>query len=390
MNQAFLTYLFFSFFFFGQACSLEVNLASEYAVLMNADTGAVLFEKDAHTPYYPASITKIATALYVLNKKENSLDEIATADQDAIGSITEEQKIKSNYKLPSYRMVVGGSHIGLKNGEQMSIKDLLYGLMLASGDDAANVLAKHLSGTIPAFMDELNLFIKELGLANTTFTNPHGLHHPQNQTTAYEMAILTKEALKNATFAQIVSTPRYSRPKTNKQDPIIWGQTNRLLRQGPYFYPKAIGVKTGSGFPALKSLVAAAQHEGRTLIAVLMHCKDKDELYKDAITLFEAAFSEQKVQRTLLSGGRQKYALELEGSKPVPSYIENSITIQFYPSEEPGIKAQIIWDKASLPIAEGSRIGEIQLLTSEGKLIKAIPLLAAEERSLWWWQKILN
>ena len=185
-----------------QAQKLELELEAEAAILMNAETGAVLFEKNSRALHYPASITKIATAHYALMKAEHLFDEQISADQDCVGTVTEDALRKSNYTLPAYYLIPDGSHIGIKRGEILSLKDLMYGMMLASGDDAANVIAKYVGGTIPQFMEEVNQYLKSIGCLSTTLYNPHGLHHPKQQTTAYDMALLTREALKKSLLPQ--------------------------------------------------------------------------------------------------------------------------------------------------------------------------------------------
>ncbi|HEV8051275.1 MAG TPA: serine hydrolase, partial [Parachlamydiaceae bacterium] len=253
-----------------KADKLALSVNAEAAILMNADAGAILYEKNAHNLHYPASTLKIATALYALQKVADKMDVMIAADQDCIGTVKEEAIRKSNYTLPSYLLIPDGSHIGIKRGEILSLRDLFYGMMVASGDDAANVIAKYTSGTIPQFIAEMNSYVKQLGCHSTTFYNPHGLHHPKQQTTAFDLATLTREALKNPVFCEMIGTVRYTRPKTNKQEPSTLVQTNRLLRTGPYYYPKAFGVKTGYYSLAGNNLVAAAKDGDRTLIAVVM------------------------------------------------------------------------------------------------------------------------
>src|SRR6185437_6437502 len=143
-------------------------------------------------------------------------------------------------------------------GEEMPLKEYLYGMMVRSGNDAANVIAEYVSGSIPTFMQELNDYLKQIGCLNTTFCNPHGLHHPDHKTTAFDMALLTREAMKNPVFREIVSTVRHKRPKTNKRPAAVLVQTNRIIKSGTqYYYPKAIGVKTGYHSRAQNTLVAA-------------------------------------------------------------------------------------------------------------------------------------
>jgi serine-type D-Ala-D-Ala carboxypeptidase (penicillin-binding protein 5/6) len=375
-----------------RAEKLDLKVEAESAILMNADSGAILFEKDPHALHYPASITKIATALYTLEKAEHLFDEMLTADQDSIGTVKEEVLRRSNYTLPAYTLIPDGSHIGIKRGEILSLKDLMYGMMLASGDDAANVIAKFVGGTIPQFMEGVNQLIKEIGCTSTCFYNPHGLHHPKQHTTAYDMALLTRRALKNPTFRQIVSTTRYTRPKTNKQEASPLVQGNKLLRPGPLYYPKAIGVKTGYYSLAANTLVAAAVDGDRTLIAVLLKVKNRKDMFADAAKMFETAFKQVRVERVLMRQGTQKFALNLPGTrKSIPAYLKEDISISYYPAEESQISCFLQWDKGlTAPIAMHQRIGELRFTLENGQLWHIVPLFAAENFDLSKWQKLKN
>lgn len=365
---------------------LALSVNGEAAILMNADTGAILYEKNSHILHYPASTTKIATALYALQKVADNMDVQIAADQDCIGTVKEEAIRKSNYTLPPHLLIPDGSHIGIKRGELLSLRDLFHGMMVASGDDAANVIAKYTTGSIPQFMQEMNAYVKQLGCNSTTFCNPHGLHHPRQQTTAYDLAVLTREALKNPQFCEMVSTVRYTRPKTNKQEPSTLVQTNRLLRVGPYFYSKAIGVKTGYYSLAGNNLVAAAKDGDRTLIAVVLKVKERKDIFIDTKKMFEAAFSQPKVQRVFLHKGVQKFHLNLAGAnKPISSYINEDITLEYYPAEEPSLKCLLVWDKTlELPIGKGQNLGEIVLQSEKGEILRTAPLFAVENVSASW------
>lgn len=365
---------------------LALDVHAEAAILMNADTGAVLYEKNAHVLHYPASITKVATAIYALQTLADKMDVAIAADQDCIGTVKEEAIRKSNYTLPAYLLIPDGSHIGIKRGEILSVRDLFYGMMVSSGDDAANMIAKYAGETIPKFMDGLNLYVKEVGCQSSTFYNPHGLHHPKQQTTAYDVAILTREALKNPLFREIVATVRYTRPKTNKQDPTTLVQTNRLLRAGPYYYPKAIGVKTGYYSLAGNNLVAAAKDGDRTLIAVVLKVKERKDIFLDTKKMFEAAFSQPKVQRVFLRKGEQKFALNLQGAeKPIPSYIRDDLTLEYYPAEEPSVKCLLIWDQhVQLPVTKDLALGQIVLQSEQGTPLQAVPIYASEDVTSTW------
>lgn len=364
---------------------LDLDVHAESAILMNAETGTILYEKNAHALQYPASITKIATALYALKKKGDRLGDLITADQESIGWVTEEAKKRSNYTMPSYLLVPGSSHIGIKKGEILSLKDLLYGMMLASGDDASNLVALHVGGTIPKFMGELNDFIKELGLKNTTFYNPHGLFHPLQQTTAHDMALLAREALKDPQFCSIASCVRYTRPKTNKQEASTLVQSNRLLRAGSYFYPKAIGIKTGHLALAGNTFVGAAKNGNRTLIAVLLKVPERKDIFLDSIKMFDAAFNQPKVERTLLKSGPQKFTVDMAGAQqPLRTMVKEEVKIQYFPAEEPKVTCLLNWYLLKLPIAKGQSVGTVILETSDGSLKREIPLYAEEEvKSTW-------
>ena len=364
---------------------LSISVNAESAILMNAHTGAILYEKKARTPQYPASITKIATGLYLLKKKGHNLGESVVADQEAIVSTTEEAKRRANFSLPPYWIERGSTHIGIKKGEELTLEDLLYGMLVASGNDAANVIAQHVGGTIPIFMAELNVYLKEIGCQNTTFNNPHGLFHPQHKTTAYDMAVMTREAVKNPTFCEVVKTVRYTRPKTNKQDSTTLVQTNKLLRSGKLHYAPAFGVKTGYTALSQNTFVAAAKKDDRVLIAVLLKTKEREDMFRDATRLFEAAFNQPKIERVLAKSGPQKFSLDLEGAvKPVKTYADSDLTLVYYPAEEPKVKALLAWDSVTPPIVKGQRVGALSLQDGQGNILKTVPLLAQEDVSSSW------
>lgn len=375
-----------------EAEKLALSVNAESAIMINADTGVILYEKNAHVPQYPASITKIPTAMYALHKARDKLDENITADQDCVGTVTEEALRRSNYTLPAYLLIPDGSHIGIKKGEVLSLRDLLHGMMLASGDDAANVIAKYVGGTIPQFIDEMNAYIKEKGCLETTFYNPHGLHHPKQQTTAYDMALMAKEALKDPLFREIVSTVRYTRPKTNKQESSVMMQTNRLLRSGQYYYSKAIGIKTGYYSTAGSTLVSAAKDGDRTLIVVLLKVQERKDIFLDAKKLFEAAFNQPKVQRILVRQGPQKYVLNMTGSnQQLKTYTGENLAIEYYPAEVQKVKCLLFWKPdLQLPILKDQKVGELVVQLENGEALRKTPLFAQNEVQSTWLFRLKN
>lgn len=367
------------------AKTLEVSVQADSAIVMNAETGAILYQKNARKLQVPASITKIATAMYSLKVRGDKLDTMIAAEHDAIASISQEERRRSNYTLPAYWLEPGTSHIGIKRGEELSLEDLLYGIMIASAGDASNVVAQYIGGSIPTFMDMLNDYLKEVGCKDTTFKNPHGLYHPQHLTTAYDMAILTREALKDSTFREIVKTVSYMRPKTNKQNPTTLIQTNSLLKRGKNYYSKAIGVKTGYVSAAKNTFVAAAKDKDRTLIVVLLKCEDRDLMFRDAKKVFETAFKEKKVRRTLLTAGPQKATLSLEGaSSVIKTVLNEDVTFDYFPAEEPKIKCLLYWDQVNLPVEKGQRVGRMSFEDQEGRELLTQPLFALKDVGYGW------
>lgn len=373
-----------------EAKPLSLSVAAESAILMNAETGAVLYEKNGRRLQYPASTTKIATVSYTLSIRENELNKEIIADHDALATITDAELERANY-LPAYRLVPRHTHMGIKRGEILTLRDLLYGTMLVSACDASNVIAKEIGGTIPEFMVKMNQYLQSIGCINTTFKNPHGLHHPEQKTTAYDLALMTRVAMKNPTFCQIVKTVRYLRPDTNKQKSSNLVQFNKLLKPGKFYYPKAIGVKSGHLSIAKNNLVAAAESEGRVLIAVLMKTEERTDNFRDAIKMFETAFAEKKVRKTLLSAGPQEVLLTLKGSaKPIKTYLKNDITFECYPSEEPEIRCFLEWNEIKLPITKDQVVGLLHFKDHRGSTLFTHPLIAQEEITLAWHVKVLD
>lgn len=376
--------LLFSLSLYGSS-PIRVEISAKGAILMNAETGAVLWEKNAHTPYFPASITKMITALYAFEKQGDALDKMVTASHDAVSVVPAHVRQATHGGHPPYRLEFGGTHIGIKVGEILPFRALLYGLMLGSGNDAANVIAEHVSGDVSTFIEELNRYVVEKGCRNTVLRAPHGLYHEEHKTTAFDIALLARELLKHDFLREVVKTVRYPRPQTNKQPESMIHQHNALLRPGKFFYPKAIGIKTGYIAASKYTLVAAAEDENRTLIAVVLGCETKEQRYQDAIALFEAGFNEKKVSRTLFSKGFDVFYHEvLGGNAPLQASLSRDMVLDYYPSEEPSIKTSIIWQPLELPVRMGQKVAEIHLLSSTGREMASAPLYALSNVDATW------
>jgi D-alanyl-D-alanine carboxypeptidase (penicillin-binding protein 5/6) len=371
--------------FYLAAEPLKFDIKGDSAILMNAQSGAILFEYQSTVPRYPASTTKVATALYVLKHNGDQLGMPIQAEPESLVTVSHKAKRESHYTLPAYWQEPDGTHIGIKKGEILSLLDLLKGLLICSGNDAANVIAHKLGPTIPIFLEGLNSYVRSIGCLNTTFKNPHGLHDPNHQTTAYDLALITREALKYPIFCDIVLQMRFIRPKTNKQAAMTLLQNNRLIRPGKFYYSKAIGVKTGYHEKAKKTLIAAARTGERTLIAVLLGYADKNAVFEDAVKLFEAAFNQPKVQRVLLKAGPQSFKLDLpKADRSVQTYLPEDLSLEYYPAEDPSVKCFLHWQNLSLPILKDQQVAELKLLSKDGMILKTVSLLSTEDVQLAW------
>lgn len=277
------------------AGNLPVKIHSKAAILMEIDSKSILFEKNAFETYSPASITKVPAALYMVKKGGFEMSTLMTADQDTMGSITKKFSKENNYKYPPHWLVLGGTHIKIHKGEQMRAGDLLHGMLLESANDATNVLAKHISGSVANFTLELNKYLKKIGCKNTHFKNSHGLYFPKHLTTAYDMALVACEVAKEPKLCKILKTERYKVPATNKMRERNIKNHNKLVSQeSVYYYPYAIGAKSGFHDTARHTMIAAAKKGDKTLVVVLLQCPTKQQKYEDAIKLFEHGFKNKK------------------------------------------------------------------------------------------------
>lgn len=237
--------------------------ACKAALLMDAETGTVLYDFHGGDQNYPASITKIMTALLTLEAVERGE---LTLDR----AVTVPEGFDRDLEL-------GGTSQNLKVGETLSVHDLLYCALVASANDACNVLATAVAGDVPSFVSQMNHRAEELGLTGTHYVNAHGLHDEAHYTTAHDIATLTRVALENETFAELVSTRSYTVPPTNLTGERRFSSTNALLLpiyDGKYVYTPAIGVKTGTTNAAGKCLASAAKKGERTLICVVLGTED--------------------------------------------------------------------------------------------------------------------
>ena len=230
-----------------------ISVQAQGAILMDADTGTVLWGQNIHNQYFPASITKVMTALLVI---ENcSLDETVTFSHNAV-----------------YNVESGSSNAGINEGDKLSVKDCLYALLLKSANESANALAEHVAGSTEAFADMMNTRAKELGCTNTHFSNPSGLNNPEHYTSPYDMALIARAAFNNPVFGEIDSTTYYKLPPNsiNKEGLTIYPGHKMMRKSTPYYYPGIVGGKTGYTTLAGNTLVTCAERNGLKLITIIL------------------------------------------------------------------------------------------------------------------------
>lgn len=247
------------------------SVTAESAIVMDVSTGLVLYEKNSKEAKYPASITKIMTTLLAI--ENSSLNDTVTFSRDAVFGVD-----------------LDSSRIGIDVGEQLSMEDCLYGIMLASANEVSYAVAEHVSGTMESFVDLMNQRAKDLGCVNTHFMNPHGLQDPNHYTCAYDMALIAQEAIKNTTFAQITGARTYVIPPTNLQAESRPLANHHKFLKRDLFYDGAIGGKTGYTSAAKYTLVTYAKRGDMELVCVVMASDSTTTEYTDTSALLDYAF----------------------------------------------------------------------------------------------------
>lgn len=334
------------------------TVAAEGVLFASLDTQAVIYEKNADKKLYPASLTKIMSAVVVLDECKNPENLKITVTDAAL--------------LPL--LGTDSSVFNLVDGEELSVLDLLYIMLVHSANDAANVLALYFGdGSISTFVEKMNQKATDLGMSSSHFVNAHGLHDENHYTTPRDMYILTKYALENETFKQIVSTVRYAVPATNKSGARIVASTVYL--QDPnapvqdYYYPYASGVKTGYTDNAGRCLISTATKNGATYICVLMNSPVTDSAgnkirkeFTDSKALYQWAFdtfeyrevlsSETPVGECPVELGKDTDYVSLVLKKPVNAILPKA-------ADDSTIKVEIDLKSstATAPIAKGDILG---------------------------------
>lgn len=319
-------------------------LNSETAVLMDAETGTVLYDKNMHRQMHPASITKIMTGMLALELCDT--DEVMTASYNAV------------YSLP-----YNTSHIALEQGEQFTLEQGLYALGIESANDAANVIAEHIGGTTEAFATAMTQRARQLGALNTNFTNPHGLPDDSHYTTAYDMALITSAAINTKNFNDYFSANRYDMSVTNIRSEMrqFWNANSFL--NGYEDYEGVLMSKTGWTTEAQHTLVTAAERDGMTLVAVVMSSTGKNSKYDDTIALLDYGF--------------ENYSrLELSAD-----YINSQLPVEVVLSDGRKVtvaKESFLNGSATVVAPKGAQAGDISISLGTGMLNAAGDVATAD------------
>ena len=292
--------LFMIMLFFLNSSVFAVEVSAPHAILIDMDTGKTLYEKDAYSAVYPASTTKVLTAILAL---ENcNLDDIAKVSYTAIHSV-----------------YADGTTANLLEGEEYTIEELLYTMLVHSANDAAYVLAEHIGGTTKSFCDMMNARAKELGAKATYFVNPNGLPSTSHKCSAYDMALFGRYAMKNfPVFREMVSSTSYNLRITQQYEEFYFRQfpndmqairylgntTNHLInpKKTSYYYEYATGIKTGYTTAAANCLVASAKKDGVEVVVCVFGANGWNNLRNDVVGLFEYGFSRLKSEQLAAAG----------------------------------------------------------------------------------------
>jgi serine-type D-Ala-D-Ala carboxypeptidase (penicillin-binding protein 5/6) len=347
----------------------EMNFAprATSAILMEADTGTVLFEKNAHQKLPPASITKVMTLLLIME----ALDR---------GEIKLTDKVRTSERAAS----MGGSQIFLQPGEEMTVDDMIKGIAVASGNDASVAMAEHLGGTEEAFVARMNERAKQLGMKNTHFVNSNGLPAADHYSSAMDIAIMSRELLKHELITKY--TGIYQDYLRKDSDNPFWlVNTNRLVR----FYEGVDGLKTGYTSEAKYCLTATAKRNNMRVIAVVMGEPDTKTRNAEVSTLFTYAFTHFQVLPIYKKGEVVQPITVDKGKDPKVNVITpQSVSLLMKRGESPDhfTREVVLNPTVHAPVSKDQIVGHIFIRTKEGKEVSRIDLYpeqSIEKAGMW-------
>ncbi|NLC11610.1 MAG: D-alanyl-D-alanine carboxypeptidase [Firmicutes bacterium] len=343
--------LFLICYFSGAAEANIPSISADAAAVLDVCSGRVLYGHNMHKKRPIASTTKIMTAILTLER--SNLADVVIVSKEAAET--------------------GGSSIWLEEGEKKTVEELLYGLMLTSGNDAAVALAEHLAGDTESFAQLMTNKAKEIGAFNTSFKNPHGLDHEEHYSTAYDMALIAAYAL---------NTPGFLKVTTTKEKSISWNGrpwNRKLINQNKLLdlYPGATGVKTGWTTPAGRCFVGSARKGIQHIVTVVL---DAPQMWEDTISLMDFAFSSFPLKK-IISKNRKLIMVPLQGEdlNKLPLIAGSDFYYPLQSEEANKVKCNFcVKEQYRGPIQKGEEVGMLEILLHNNK-IGEIPLLAAEE-----------
>ena len=349
------------------------------ALLIELNSGTVIYGKNAEDIMYPASLTKIMTCMLAI--EYGKLDDVITVSETALQGLDE-----------------AGSTAGLQPGEQLTLKDVLYCLMLSSANEACNVVAEYISSDVPSFVALMNKTAQELGCKNTHFANPHGLHESDHYTTAMDLSLITRKALGSETFREISGCAEYTVPATNLSEPRNLKTTNYLISTATvadYYYPDAIGIKTGYTSAAGRCVISRAADGNLNLLCVIMNAttdmlEDGSVRYNNFIEarkLFDYGFDNFAYAQVLtrLQPTAQvpvRYGRENKGVVLIPSKDINCVLPKDYDKTQVTTQYQLDTPELEAPLTQGQKVGNISVYYGGQKIGETtIETLTAVEAS---------
>lgn len=345
-----------------------INLADDArsAILIERDTGTVLYDKNSTEELPPASMTKIMTMLLVMEAIES-------------GKIKENEKVRTS----EYAASMGGSQVFLEPGEEMTAEEMLRAIAIGSANDASVAMAERIAGSEEAFVEMMNKKVKDLGLKNTLFQNTTGLPAENHYSTAHDMAIIAKELLKYEQITKFTGTyESYLRENTDKKFWLV--NTNKLVR----FYPGVDGLKTGYTSEAKYCLTATAEKNNMRVIAVVFGAPTSKARNAQVTKMLDYAFSQYEthpmyernvsIEKAKVSKGDKK-KIEAVTSEPISLLTKKGESVE-------EVKQEIILNKdIKAPLKKGDKIGQLKLV-KDGKTIVQSPLVASDDvkEASWW------
>lgn len=319
----------------------SVDVSATSAIVLEASTGRILYEKNAHEKMPMASTTKVMTALVALDY--GNLSDVVTVSKNASG--------------------VEGSSIWLSAGEKMTLSDMLYGLMLASGNDAAVAIAEHVGGSLDGFVELMNKKAQEIGAYNTHFANPNGLPAEGHYTTAFDLALICARAMQNENFCEIVKTQYKTLPWEGHEWDRVVKNKNKIL----WNYEGGNGIKTGYTKEAGKCLTAAAQRDSMQLVSVVLSAPD---MFNDCMALMDYGFKNYN-NRVIMEAGEYIGDVTVEDGMEdrFSVYTDKDIMYPLTDIEYEQIKRRVnLEEKVKAPVSMGQLVGTIDLWLGENRL----------------------